>query len=78
MAEHIKFSKHKIDEQNIKLLDSEANWRKRGIKEAIHIRKNNPSLNRDKGRHNLSHAWDKILELPVTHTHHLTRENGVF
>ena len=31
------------------------------IKESIYIRVNNPTLNRNKGKFNLSHIWDRVL-----------------
>ena len=31
------------------------------IKEAIYIRVNNPTLNRNVGKYNLPHIWDKVL-----------------
>ena len=33
----------------------------RNIKESIYIRVNNPSLNNNIGKFNLSHIWDRIL-----------------
>ena len=33
----------------------------REIKEAIYIRVKNPSLNRNIGKYNLPHIWDKVL-----------------
>ena len=33
----------------------------RNIKESIYIRVNNPSLNNNIGKFNLSHIWDKVL-----------------
>ena len=33
----------------------------RTIKEAIYIRVNNRSLNRNVGKHHLSHSWDRVL-----------------
>ena len=33
----------------------------RAIKEAIFIRVNNPSLNRNIGKYNLPHIWDVVL-----------------
>ena len=33
----------------------------RAIKEAIYIRVNNPTLNRNIGKYNLSHIWDNVL-----------------
>ena len=33
----------------------------RTIREAIYIRVNNPTLNRNVGKYNLPHIWDKVL-----------------
>ena len=33
----------------------------RDIKEALYIRVNNPSLNRNIGKYNLPHIWDEVL-----------------
>ena len=33
----------------------------RNIKESIYIRVNNPSLNNNIGKFNLSHIWDRVL-----------------
>ena len=35
--------------------------RTRLIKESIYIKVNNPSLNRNIGKFNLSHIWDRVL-----------------
>jgi hypothetical protein len=47
--EHVKDTGHKIDWEGVKVIGKEDNWAKRKIKEAIAIRKNKPSLNRDQG-----------------------------
>ena len=33
----------------------------RNIKESIYIKVNNPSLNNNIGKFNLSHIWDRVL-----------------
>ena len=33
----------------------------RATKEAIYIRVNNPTLNRNIGKYNMSHIWNKVL-----------------
>ena len=33
----------------------------RAIKEAIYIRVNDPSLNRNVGKYHLPHVWDEVL-----------------
>ena len=35
--------------------------RERAIKEALYIRVNNPSLNRNVGKYHLPHIWDEVL-----------------
>ena len=46
-------------------VDAVAVWLKlyinRAIKEAIYIRVNNPSLNRNIGKYHLPHIWDEVL-----------------
>ena len=46
-----------------KLLPSGGRWTVAGgnIKESIYIRVNNPSLNNNIGKFNLSHIWDRVL-----------------
>ena len=44
------------------ILGLEDNWHKRGIKEAIYIRRYQPTLNKDKGRYILGHIWDKAID----------------
>ena len=34
---------------------------KRAIKEALYIRKNNQSLNKNIGKYHLPHIWDEVL-----------------
>ena len=49
---------------NFKIIGREDNSLSRTIKESMYIRVNNPTLNRNIGKYNLSHIWDKIL-LPI-------------
>ncbi|KXJ07424.1 Dihydrofolate reductase [Exaiptasia diaphana] len=55
---------HTFDIDNdVTILDREADWRRRGIKEAIYERIENPTLNRRGGLHfNLPHSWDVVLK----------------
>ena len=39
MANHLKYNKHKLDEKDYKIVDRYNNYRKRGIRESIHIRR---------------------------------------
>ena len=46
---------------NFNIIGSEDQDLARTIKEAIYIRVNNPTLNRNIGRNNLNHIWDRVL-----------------
>ena len=46
---------------DVMCLGREGNNMARAIKEAIYIRVNNPSLNRNMGKYNLPHIWDRVL-----------------
>ena len=52
---------HHIDEDNIKVLDSDSRWLQRGIREAIFIKSLSPDLNRDQGRHRLPPVYNSLL-----------------
>ena len=60
VQEHSKAGHH-IDWDNVKILDKESDWFRRGVKEAIHIRKTRSDLNKDQGRHRLSKAYSSLL-----------------
>ncbi|KAI8519750.1 hypothetical protein Bbelb_030070 [Branchiostoma belcheri] len=45
----------------VKILDSEPDFFARGVKEAVYIRANRPTLNRDGGRHRLYDTYDPLL-----------------
>ena len=44
MAHHLKYNKHTMDIRSAQILDQEPDWHKRGIREAIQIRLQKPSL----------------------------------
>ena len=52
---------HKTTVENFKIIGREGHGISRTIKEAIYIRVNNPTLNRNVGKYNLPHIWDKVL-----------------
>ena len=58
---HVATDIHRKEELEYKLIYTEDNWFKRGVKEAIAIRKIKPTLNLDGGRHNLSAIYDEII-----------------
>ncbi len=50
-----------IDWEGVKVLDKETNWFRRGVKEAINIKRTNSDLNRDRGRHYLPRSYNRII-----------------
>ena len=46
---------------NFKIIGREDHSLARTIKESMYIRVNNPTLNRNIGKYNLPHIWDKLL-----------------
>ena len=46
---------------NFRIIGREDNSLARTIKESMYIRVNNPTLNRNSGKYNLPHIWDKLL-----------------
>ena len=59
VAEHVVDSGHSID-WSVKVLDQDLNQRRRLVREAIWIHRNNPSMNRDTG-FELSKAYHKVI-----------------
>ena len=59
---HLSQSNHHFQDENVLILDKESRWFERGVKEAIYVNAENPSLNRGGGlRHNLSLAYTPII-----------------
>ena len=56
---HIQCTGHSATADNINKIGRQDRDLARTIKEAIYIRVNNPSLNRNVGKYHLSHLWDK-------------------
>ena len=59
---HMHSKRHCFGEQNIEVLDQDSRWLQRGIREAIHIAANKPTLNRDQGRHLLPSAYNSLIQ----------------
>ena len=47
---------------NVKILEVESKWFERGVWEAIQIRINSPTLNKDECRYNLPPVWNNTLK----------------
>ena len=58
---HILQTGHNTTTNNFSIIGREDRDQTRTIKEAIYIRVNNPTLNRNVGKYNLSHLWDRVL-----------------
>ena len=52
---------HPTNHNNFQIIGREGHNLARNIKESIYIRVNNPTLNNNIGKFNLSHIWDTIL-----------------
>ena len=58
---HQNSSGHKTSMENFQIIGREENSMARTIKEAMYIRVNSPTLNRNIGKYNLLHIWDRVL-----------------
>ena len=65
VAQHIAESYHDKKDIKIDILQYEHKWWERGVLEAIHIRKEKPTLNVDEGRYKLSKIWDTIINKEI-------------
>ena len=61
VAEHVVDTGHHID-WTVKVLDQDLNQRRRLVREAVCIKKVQPSMNRDQG-YELSKAYNKLIEM---------------
>ena len=59
--EHNNATAHTTSVENFKIIGREGHGMARTIKEAIYIRVNNPTLNKNVGKYNLPHIWDRVL-----------------
>ena len=53
VGHHMGYNKHKVDSQNIRIVDRDSRWFQGSVREAIQIRSRSPTFNRDRDRHNL-------------------------
>ena len=59
--DHYNITGHKISLDNFSIVVREDQNLMRTIKEALYIRVNNPSLNRNIGKYHVPHTWDAVL-----------------
>ena len=59
--DHHNITGHETSMENFSIVGREDQNLIRAIKEAIYIRVNNPSLNRNIGKYHLPHIWDEVL-----------------
>ena len=65
--DHHNTTGHNISVENFNIVGRVDQNLKRAIKEALYIRVNNPSLNRNVGKYHLPHIWDEVLfNIPET------------
>ena len=58
---HSQLTGHQLSPDNFNILDREGQDLTRLIKESFYIRVNNPTLNRNIGKFQLNHIWDRVL-----------------
>ena len=62
VSKHVINHEHKEGDVTIKAVTYDENWLKRGIREAIEIKKRKPDLNLDEGRYYLPVIYDSLWE----------------
>ena len=58
---HSQLIGHQLSPDNFNIIGREGQDLTRLIKDSIHIRVNNPTLNRNIGKFQLNHIWDRVL-----------------
>ena len=62
LAEHAIHQNHQIDWESVRVLDQEASWFERGVRESAHIRIHRSALNKDGGRYQLPAVYSNVLQ----------------
>ena len=62
VGHHIQYNEHTFEKDNVKVLQLESDWFRRGVAKAIHIEMEKPALNRDCGRHTLPVIYREIVK----------------
>ena len=61
ITDHSVQANHLIDWEGTKIVDRESDLRARQMKEAIQIRRQRSTMNRDEGAYRRSHIWDPVF-----------------
>ena len=72
VAKHMQNEEREKEDIDYRIIGNETNWYKRGIKEAIEIRRKRPTLNADDGRY---HLWTKTIQRQSEKTLQCTLQN---
>ena len=59
---HTSSTGHQVIPECFSIVDREAQGLARNLKEAMYIKVNGPSLNRNLGKFQLPHVWDQVLK----------------
>ena len=60
---HLNNNNHSFENKDVVILDKESRWFERGVKEALYVKREEPSLNRGGGlRHNLAGAYNSAIK----------------
>ena len=59
--QHSNHTDHPTSHNNFQIIGREGHSLARNIKESVFIRVNNPTLNRNIGKFNIPHIWDRVL-----------------
>ncbi len=62
---HLDKPDHQVDIKRVKILAVEPRWFEWGVREAIYIRTERQSLNKDGGQYNLPTVWNNVLKYIV-------------
>ena len=62
VGHHLNQRRHSFSEKEVSILHQETDWFRRGVAEAIHITRESPTLNRDRGRHTLPAIYREMIQ----------------
>ena len=79
MKQHLIQARHSFSDEGVSILHQEPDYFKRGVAEAIYIDSETPSLNRDRGQHELPAIYREIITSKSrdqnNNTGHVTRRH---